>query len=207
MQIYIQILTRIVILDNNDSFTYNLVELLRHLGIKNPKVLPHSWSNQIPNADAYILSPGAGLPKEKELMQQFLNTKLNQKPILGICLGHQAIAEYIGMKLTNLPNPNHGYCASINYSNNNLLFKGIKDELKVGLYHSWGITVDEIKNSPLKIIADYNNFVMAFQHKYLPIYGLQFHPESFLTEKGHVIMNNWLNSILQSNDKFQKKSH
>ena len=185
---------KILLLDNNDSFTFNVVELIRSLGKYNLEVLP---SNKISIADIrlfdkIIISPGPGLPRDFPILNQTLNEFAGKKPILGICLGHQAICQYYGAELLNLPNVVHGQPKQTTLLSKSKLFNAIRTKFNVGLYHSWFVAK---KNFPeeLKITSkSEDNIIMSIEHKTLPIYGVQFHPESFITEHGVQLMNNFL---------------
>lgn len=187
-----QVKPKIVLLDNNDSFTFNLVELLRNAMHTNPLVLPYDYEGEIPEADAYVFSPGPGLPSEKPLMRKVMEQYCLSKPILGICLGHQFIAEYYGAKLINLGQPNHGIQVHAEVLANSQIFDGIGSQMQVGLYHSWAIAQDSLANTAMFANMQYKNITMGIKHHALPILGFQFHPESFLTPKGHLLIENWL---------------
>lgn len=190
---------KIVLLDNNDSFTYNWVELLRQaLGVE-PIVLGHDFIGTIPEADAYILSPGPGLPSEKPLMLKLMKAFGRDKPILGVCLGHQFIAEYFGCKLYNLGKLNHGLQIKVTHNQDTHLFKDIEASFDAALYHSWAMDSTRLGNSSLIPIAYYKEVIMAIRHTSLPIVGLQFHPESFLTEVGKQLIINWLDGFVYPN--------
>jgi anthranilate synthase/aminodeoxychorismate synthase-like glutamine amidotransferase len=186
-----QKLAKIVVLDNNDSFTYNLVDLLRNVNGLEPIIVPWSSKEVIPEADAYILSPGPGLPMEKPLMKTLMDRFHQEKPILGICLGFQFIAQYFNMELRNLGEPLHGIEASVSKLKEDVIFNQVEFPFKAALYHSWALTV-EPQNEEIDVLAEYENIPMAIKHKKFNIYGFQFHPESFLTEVGERLVSNWL---------------
>jgi anthranilate synthase component II len=190
---------RILVFDNYDSFTYNLVHLVEK--ILHYKVEVHR-NDQIPlekvkEYDKIILSPGPGIPEEAGLLLPLLKEYASSKSILGVCLGHQAIGEAFGGTLTNLTSVFHGVATPIQVKSERSkaehdLFEGLPNEFEVGRYHSW--VVDK-KNFPdeLEITAeDETGFIMALQHKTYDIQGVQFHPESVLTPNGEKIMRNWL---------------
>jgi len=203
---------RILVFDNYDSFTYNLVHLVEK--ILHYKVEVHR-NDQIPlervkDYDKIILSPGPGIPEEAGLLLPLIKEYASSKSILGVCLGHQAIGEAFGGTLTNLTSVYHGVATpirvvnressivngenspfTIHHSRKNL-FEGLPNEFEVGRYHSW---VVDRKNFPeeLEITAEDDlGFIMALQHKTYDIQGVQFHPESVLTPSGEKIMRNWL---------------
>jgi len=190
---------KIVLLDNNDSFTYNWVELLRQVQGEEPIVVSHDFKGELPYADAYLFSPGPGLPSEKPLMKKVMDAFSESKPILGVCLGHQFIAEYFGAKLYNLGKLNHGIQAEIYESGECKLFKGIKFPVAAGLYHSWAVESGSLEKTALVSIAQSDGLVMALEHQSLPITGVQFHPESFLTEEGPKLIDNWLQFYVYPN--------
>jgi len=190
---------KIVLLDNNDSFTYNFVELLRQLNIDEPLILSSNFKGEIPLADAYIFSPGPGLPQERPLMhkviEQFGIKQGVERPILGICLGNQSIATYFGASLYNLGVLNHGVQIEVEH-NNSPVFNKIDSPFPAALYHSWAVSYKEIENTDLLVIATCQNIIMGLQHKHYRITGFQFHPESFLTLQGKQLIENWLNENL-----------
>lgn len=185
---------RIVVIDNYDSFTYNLVYLLRDLGVKNLEIYRNDSydSKVVEKADKLLFSPGPGIPSEAGDMLKLIKQYANQKSILGVCLGHQAIGEYFGAKLIQLNNVYHGVSTKININNQNPLFKGLGSSIVVGRYHSWVIDNQSLPNCLEIISEDENKLVMGIGHKSLPIYGVQFHPESIMTEQGADLIDNWL---------------
>ena len=186
---------KILVLDNYDSFTYNIVHILRELDdidisvIKNDKIK----INDVETFDKIILSPGPSLPKDAGKMNELIFKYYNTKPMLGICLGHQAIAENFGAKLYNMKEPLHGVQTDI-YLGNDYIFDGIQSKIKACRYHSWSV---ESKSFPeeLKIIAeDCEGEVMALSHKKYDLKGIQFHPESIQTETGFNMIKNFINN-------------
>lgn len=190
---------KILVFDNYDSFTYNLVHLVEK--IMHIKVEVYR-NDQIPlekvkEYDKIILSPGPGIPEEAGLLLPLIKEYAATKSILGVCLGHQAIGEAFGGKLTNLSTVYHGVATPIEVKRkkstfDNSLFDGLPDKFDVGRYHSWIIN-DENFPDELEVTArDENNYIMALQHKKYDVQGVQFHPESVLTPLGEVILRNWL---------------
>lgn len=186
---------KILVFDNYDSFTYNLVHLVEKILHQKVDVVRN---DQIPlekvkEYDKIILSPGPGIPEEAGLLLPLIKEYASSKSILGVCLGHQAIGEAFGGKLINLSTVYHGVATDCKLLiDKSKLFKGLPENIEVGRYHSW--IVDE-KNFPaeLEITArDDNNYIMALQHKKFDVQGVQFHPESVLTPKGEQILQNWL---------------
>lgn len=188
---------KILIIDNYDSFTYNLVHLVNEIGLQ-----CDVWRNDKFNLDdvgAYdkiILSPGPGIPSEAGLLLDVIKKYSSTKSIFGVCLGQQAIAEVFGGELYNLKQPMHGIATPIKVtSQDEKLFFGLPKSFKVGRYHSW--VVDE-KSIPevltITAIDEEDNSVMALRHKEYDVCGVQFHPESILTEFGKEMMANWISA-------------
>ncbi len=187
---------KILVFDNYDSFTYNLVHLVK-------KVLPDAEVDvfrndeisleKVAEYDKIILSPGPGIPSEAGLLLPLIKKYAALKPILGVCLGHQAIGEAFGGNLVNLSTVYHGVSTNCQLSTVNCqLFRGLPSEFLVGRYHSWIIS-DKDFPEELEITAvDANGYIMALQHKKYNVQGVQFHPESVLTPNGETIMRNWL---------------
>lgn len=183
----------IVIIDNYDSFTYNLVHLIASLGA-NVTVLKNDNLDlvQLENFDKIVLSPGPGLPEEAGKTMDVIKTYASIKPILGVCLGHQAIALAYGASLTNLPTVCHGLSTIGLNLGNDPIFKGLPTKVAMGRYHSWVVTRESVC-PPLEITAlSDDGLVMGIRHKHLKLHGIQFHPESILTPEGKTIVNNWL---------------
>jgi anthranilate synthase component 2 len=185
---------KILVFDNYDSFTYNLVHLVEKL--LHQKVEVHR-NDKIPlekvkEFDKIILSPGPGIPEEAGLLLPLIREYAASKPILGVCLGHQAIGQAFGGRLTNLSTVYHGVATPVKVLKPGGLFEGLPDELEVGRYHSWVIS-EEGFPSELEVTArDEHNYIMALRHRSLDVQGVQFHPESVLTPKGEQILKNWL---------------
>lgn len=189
---------KILVFDNYDSFTYNLVHLVEK--ITHTKVEVYR-NDQLPlenvkKYDKIILSPGPGIPEEAGLLLPLIKEYAATKPILGVCLGHQAIGEAFGGELVNLSTVFHGVATEISVSpqedGGTYLFEGLPARIEVGRYHSW-ILSDQNFPEELEITArDDNNYIMAIQHKKFDIQGVQFHPESVLTPEGEKMLNNWL---------------
>ena len=187
---------KILVLDNYDSFTYNLVYLIRELGFgpnlqifRNDKI----GLEEVEAYDKILLSPGPGVPSEAGIMPQLIKSFGASKDILGICLGHQAIGEAYGSALTNLTEVVHGLASEVKVESD-LLFIGLPQTFKVGRYHSW--VINEQSLSPeLEVIARTpDQQIMGVRHKTHKVRGLQFHPESILTEYGAEMLQNWLKS-------------
>ena len=190
---------KILVFDNYDSFTYNLVHLVEKITGEKVDVYRN---DQIALADvvAYdkiILSPGPGIPEEAGLLLPLINEYAATKSILGVCFGHQAIAEAFGGKLTNLRTVFHGVATPIQIKTDaawggTKILQGLPETIEVGRYHSW-IVSDEDFPDELEVTArDKNGYIMALEHKTFDVQGVQFHPESVLTPDGEIILRNWL---------------
>ena len=192
---------KILVFDNYDSFTYNLVHLVEKITGEKVDVYRN---DQIALADvaAYdkiILSPGPGIPEEAGLLLPLIKKYAATKSILGVCLGHQAIAEAFGGTLINLKTVYHGVATPVGVSHPlrvthpNGVLNNLPEVLEAGRYHSW-IVNDENFPDELEVTArDENGYIMGLQHKTFDVQGVQFHPESVLTPDGEKIMRNWLN--------------
>lgn len=188
---------RILVFDNYDSFTYNLVHLVEKL--TKGKVEVHR-NDQIPlekvkEFDKIILSPGPGIPEEAGLLLPLIREYAATKSILGVCLGHQAIGEAFGGRLVNLSTVYHGVATPVKILKRGAardLFEGLPDSFDVGRYHSWVISEEGFPQDLEVTARDEKNMIMALRHRNLDIMGVQFHPESVLTPEGHRIMGNWL---------------
>ncbi|MCS6807355.1 MAG: aminodeoxychorismate/anthranilate synthase component II [Bacteroidota bacterium] len=184
---------RILLLDNYDSFTYNVAHAIRSLGyvldvIRNDKL---SLEDVQPYTKV-VLSPGPGIPREAGIMPELIAHYASEKPILGICLGHQAIGEAFGGQLHNLPRVFHGVATSVHVTQHDILFEGLPTTFTAGRYHSW-VVAEETLPAELEVIArDTEGHIMALRHRTYDVRGVQFHPESVLTEHGIAILRNWL---------------
>lgn len=190
---------KILVFDNYDSFTYNLVHLVEKITHTKVDVFRNDQlaMEKVKEYDKIILSPGPGIPEEAGMLLPLIKEYASSKSILGVCLGHQAIAEAFGGKLLNLSTVFHGVANRISVNSREAgvgspLFEGLPDEIEVGRYHSW-IVSDENFPDELEVTArDENNYIMALQHKKYDVQGVQFHPESVLTPDGEKILRNWL---------------
>lgn len=189
-------MNKILIVDNYDSFTYNLVHLVNEMGLECTV-----WRNdqfKLEDVDAFdriILSPGPGIPSEAGLLLDVIKTYAPTKSMFGVCLGQQAIAEVFGGQLYNLSRPMHGIATPIKVTDaDEQLFKGLPESFKVGRYHSWVVSREGLPDSlQVTAIDEADNSIMALRHKEYDVRGVQFHPESVLTEFGKEMMMNWLN--------------
>lgn len=186
---------KILVLDNFDSFTYNLVHLLESLNVTDYKV---SRNNEISLSDVnhfdkIILSPGPGIPKDAGIMPELIKEYSDSKSIFGVCLGMQGIVESFGGKLCNLTEPLHGVGTKIYIlSETEKLFLGIQSPLSGGHYHSWVADKESLPDCLTVTAEDENGNVMAVRHSSLDVCGVQFHPESIMTQYGKEIIGNWL---------------
>ena len=184
---------KITIIDNYDSFTYNLAHLVKSLGVDVTVVRNDQFElGQLALADKLILSPGPGIPEEAGLLLDVIRTYAGSKPMLGVCLGHQAIGEVFGAKLVNLSEVFHGVQTPVSIETNDYLFAGLPDEIEVGRYHSWVVDAEGLPAELEVIASSREGQIMALRHKEYDIRGIQFHPESVLTPEGRTIMANWL---------------
>ncbi len=185
---------KIIVIDNYDSFTYNIAHYVEQYALECTVVKIDKINIEyINNYDKIILSPGPGLPNERPIQNQIIEKFYRQKPILGICLGHQALAEFFGANLFNMKEVHHGLTKKTEIIETDYLWENIPSEFKTGRYHSWAIEKDTLPKT-LEIIAKdtQNGTIMSFKHKHLDIRGIQFHPESILTEHGLEIIKNWV---------------
>ena len=186
---------RLLVLDNYDSFTYNLVYILRELGYR-PDVVRNDKLTvaEAGQYDKIMLSPGPGIPSEAGIMQDLIREHGPTKSILGICLGHQGISEVYGATLENLGDVLHGVAHQTTITDRSeRLFTDIPNELTVGRYHSWTVVPSSMPADLRTTAVDEHGRVMALSHVRYDVKGLQFHPESVLTENGVQMIKNWLN--------------
>ena len=184
---------KIVIIDNYDSFTYNLSHLVKELGA-DVTVLRNDQFHlpQLEVFDKIILSPGPGIPSEAGLLCDVIRTYAGRKPILGVCLGHQAIGEVFGAKLENLSDVFHGIATPCHITAPCSLFAGLPADITVGRYHSWVVANEAFPDSlEITAVSD-EGYIMALRHKTFDVQGIQFHPESVLTPDGRQMIRNWL---------------
>lgn len=187
---------KILVFDNYDSFTYNLVHLVEKITGVPVEVYRNDQIalEDIKKYDKIILSPGPGIPSEAGMLLDVIKEYAATKSILGVCLGHQAIGEVFGGTLKNLDKVYHGVATPCQILIPGQLFKDLPSTIEVGRYHSWVIT-DENFPAELEVTArDQNDLIMGLRHKTYDVQGVQFHPESVLTPVGEVIINNWLKS-------------
>jgi anthranilate synthase component II len=186
---------RILVFDNYDSFTYNLVHLVEKIldakveVCRNDKIALEA----VAAYDKIILSPGPGIPEEAGLLLPLIKQYAASKSILGVCLGHQAIAEAFGGQLFNLPQVYHGVATPVQVLDEKApLFDGLGNNLLVGRYHSWIVSDEGLPDELAVTARDDNGYIMALQHRTYDVQGVQFHPESVLTPDGEQLLRNWL---------------
>ena len=188
-------MTKVLIIDNYDSFTYNLVHYLESLDCKVTVFRNDEFElNELNDFNKILLSPGPGLPSESGLLLDVIKTFYSTKSILGICLGMQAIGEVFGGTLVNLDKVYHGVATKTIQTNEDTLFKDIPKEFFVGRYHSWAISSQNFPDVLEITSVDERDEIMSIRHKTFDVKGVQFHPESILTNHGKVILQNWLNN-------------
>ncbi len=187
---------KVLLIDNYDSFTYNLYDYFLQLEADCTVVRNDEWSKDELASfemDGLVLSPGPKKPSDAGLLQWMIEYFHNKKPILGICLGHQGIGEFFGAKLIKAKLPIHGKTSIIEHDGSSF-YKDIPNSLEVMRYHS--LILESLEGTPLQTTAATSSReIMSFQHETLPIYGVQFHPESILTQYGLKMLNNWLDSL------------
>jgi len=185
---------KILVLDNYDSFTYNLVHIIRELGYdyevhRNDKIS----IDEVNRFDKILLSPGPGIPDEAGIMKEVIRKYGPTKSILGVCLGHQGIAEVYGAKLYNIEKVLHGVTSTIQIKNvSSLLFKGVPANFRITHYHSWAVVPESINGEMQVTAVNGSGLVMAISHTKYNVHGVQFHPESVMTEHGKEILLNWI---------------
>lgn len=185
---------KIVIIDNYDSFVYNLSHLIKELGAEVTVKRNDRFSlEEIAEFDKILLSPGPGIPEEAGLLLDVIRTYAGKKPILGVCLGEQAIGEVYGGKLTNLDEVFHGVQTPISLTApDDYLFEGLPSQIQVGRYHSWVVDRMGLPDCLEVTAVSEEGYVMALRHRTLDVRGVQFHPESVLTPDGRQILANWI---------------
>lgn len=193
---------KIAIIDNYDSFTYNLSHLVKELGAEITVLRNDAFRmKELEAFDKIILSPGPGIPSEAGLLLNVIRTFAGKKPILGVCLGEQAIGEAFGARLTNLSEVFHGVQTPILIKNKELaaeneepdyIFQGLPDEIPVGRYHSWVVDTNGLPACLQVTAVSREGYIMALKHREYDLHGIQFHPESVLTPDGKKMISNFL---------------
>ena len=184
---------KIVIIDNYDSFTYNLSHLIKEIGADVTVIRNDQFTlNQLKPFDKLILSPGPGIPSEAGLLLDVIKTYAGQKPILGVCLGHQAIGEVFGGTLENLSDVFHGVATEGTQFSNDYIFDSLPKRITMGRYHSWVVSRENFPTCLEVTAVSDEGQIMALKHKNFDIHGSQFHPESVLTPEGKTIIKNFI---------------
>jgi para-aminobenzoate synthetase component 2 len=186
-------MTKILVIDNYDSFVFNLVQYLQQLGAevvvkRNDEVNADSISG----FDGVLLSPGPGTPEDAGACMEIVNAAIEkQKPLLGVCLGHQAIGAALGGTVSRAPELLHGKTSQVQHKNEGV-FKDLKSPFRATRYHSLAIETPSVPEDLFVTATTESGVIMGVKHKSAPIEGVQFHPESVLTEGGHRLLANWL---------------
>ena len=184
---------KVVIIDNYDSFTYNLSHLIKSLGAEVTVVRNDQFELQdLESFNKIVLSPGPGIPSEAGLLLDVIRTYAGKKPILGVCLGHQAIGEVFGGKLVNLSDVFHGVATPCHIVADDPIFSGLERDITIGRYHSWVVANADLPECLEVTAVSDEGQIMALRHKHLNIRGIQFHPESVLTPDGKKMIQNWM---------------
>lgn len=187
---------KILVIDNYDSFVYNLVHYLEALDCEvTVKRNDQFHLEEVAAYDKILLSPGPGVPEESGLLKEVIRCYAGKIPILGVCLGQQAIGEVFGGSLINLKKVFHGVATKATITvNDEPLFKGLNREIEIGRYHSWVVSHDNFPEVLEITSVDENQQIMSLRHRIFDVRGVQFHPESVLTPNGKEIIKNWVES-------------
>lgn len=186
--------TRVLLIDNYDSFTYNLVLLVKAITGQRPVVARNDRLDDV-DFDAYdkiLLSPGPGIPSEAGALMRVIKQLAPTKSILGVCLGHQAIAAVFGARLENRSKVYHGKATTVFPCAAEPLFAGLVPDFEAGRYHSWTVSREQLPEELVVTAEDGEGCIMALRHQHFDVKGLQFHPESILTPHGSRILEHWL---------------
>lgn len=188
-----------IIIDNYDSFTYNLAHLVKELGAEVDVLRNDKFRlEELEPYDKIILSPGPGIPEEAGLLLDVIRTYAGRKPMLGVCLGEQAIGQAFGGKLVNLSDVFHGVQTEVGIRDEGIsleedyIFRGLPEKIPVGRYHSWVVDTENFPEVLAVTAVSPEGQIMALKHREYDIHGIQFHPESVLTPDGKTIVGNWL---------------
>ncbi|MGY0407646.1 MAG: anthranilate synthase component II [Polaribacter sp.] len=188
---------KILIVDNYDSFTYNLVHMVEKITGNFPTVFRNDEISiaDVGNYELIMLSPGPGIPDEAGILKEVIKTYAGTKPIFGVCLGLQAITEVFGGKIINLEEVFHGVATEMKVTDKNaIIFKDVPKTFMAGRYHSWAATDEDFPEEIQVTARDEEGRIQAIQHKIFPISAVQFHPESILTDIGEQLVRNFINS-------------
>ena len=187
---------KILVVDNYDSFVFNVVQLVKESRFELEFDILHNDEVELSdllNYDAILLSPGPGIPAEAGELLDVIRTAYRSLPILGICLGHQAIAQVFGATLQCMPSPLHGHQSVLKVVDDcDPLFQGIDHPLIVGRYHSWIVDSSTLPEELVITSQDEEGHIMSLRHRHFPVYGVQFHPESYMSNCGKELIDNWI---------------
>lgn len=185
---------KIAVINNYDSFVHNIIHYLESFdGVEVSVFLNDDfYLEQLQDFDKIVLSPGPGIPKEAGLLLDVIDFYKDKKSILGVCLGHQAIAEYFGCELLNLKQPLHGIATKLQIIEDDFLWNDLTNDIFIGHYHSWCVSKNNLSSEIIVTAINESGHIMALKHKEYAICGVQFHPESVLTPQGKKIIENWL---------------
>ncbi|TRX72326.1 aminodeoxychorismate/anthranilate synthase component II [Carboxylicivirga sp. M1479] len=192
---------KILVLDNYDSFTYNLVHYVEEIINEKVDVFRNDEISiaDVANYDKILLSPGPGIPEEAGILKELIASYASSKSILGVCLGCQAIAEVFGGSIRNLNKVYHGVATPVSVlDQNEILFKGLPDTFKAGRYHSWVVNEEDLPKELTITSKEAEGQIMGLRHKDYDVRGVQFHPESVLTEHGKEMIRNWIENTATS---------
>ncbi|KAA1245816.1 aminodeoxychorismate/anthranilate synthase component II [Aquimarina sp. RZ0] len=187
---------KVLVIDNYDSFVYNLVHYLEDLGCEvTVRRNDQLRLEEVAPFNKILLSPGPGIPEEAGLLKEIIKTYADTKSIFGVCLGQQAIGEVFGGSLINLDEVYHGVATGITVSvTDEPIFKGLDNTFEVGRYHSWVVKDNDLPSCLEATSFDENGQIMSLRHKELDVRGVQFHPESVLTPNGKKMLENWIHN-------------
>ncbi len=197
------VMDKILVIDNYDSFTWNLVHAIETLTGSRPDVYRNDELDLglIAGYDRIILSPGPGLPEDAGICLDLIREYARSKSILGVCLGHQAIGEAFGARLVNLENVFHGVAAPVKVTDpSEKLFRELPGEFTAGRYHSWVVEKESLPGCFTVTCVGENGLIMGISHKEYDVRGVQFHPESVLTQYGTDILRNWIGTSVNMNN-------
>lgn len=185
----------LLVIDNYDSFTYNLVQYLGEMGaemsiFRNDEITADEIESEL-KPERILISPGPGTPDDAGVSLEVIKRFAGRLPILGVCLGHQAIGQHFGGKVIRAPEPVHGKPVTVNHDGRTI-FAGIPDGFAAGRYHSLVVERDSMPECLEVSATSPDGLVMAMRHRELPVEGVQFHPESILTEHGKTLLRNFL---------------
>lgn len=188
---------KVAVIDNYDSFVYNLVRYVEDFTQQSVKVMRNNAIDfdYLETCDAILLSPGPGLPKEAGQLMDVLGKFHQTHKILGVCLGHQAIAEFFNGELINDEQPVHGKQSQAQNKHNSPILKTLPDTFQIGRYHSWSVQPSDSQEYETTCVLD-DGKIMGIRHRNWDVEGVQFHPESILTPNGRELINNWLTNEL-----------